>query len=189
MGWILRGLTNVTPSGPSSHFHIDWGDVGTWTVGLGTTGALVAAVLGLRQQGRELRAALAESKQAEEFRQAEVARYVSAWPDEWDAHFCRGTCRNGSGEPVYSVRVDLTTSSGELGVVGKELPVLAPGEEKRFEFPEVEIGGEVPQIGLSFVDGAGRKWTRSWKGLLKAEAGLLEIDKEGQTRASVKKSR
>ena len=151
-------------------FFIPAGNWAEWLAALGTSGALIFAVVGLRNERAKDRALTQRQREAEERAQASL---VAGWMHNVVLKgFGEGfpelviRVRNGSDLPIYVVTV-----SADVGVRGKfyrALDALAPHEtrEVRIAIPAPPRSSEVTPS-LIFTDSAGRLWYRAPRGELR----------------------
>lgn len=182
-----------------------WGDVATWVVAATTFLAFLAAVFaGLEayqllrvELGRDRVAAAERAERRDAERRAQAAS-VAAWHGDWkyeNAFYSSGggvqamppsygfgaVVVNGSGLPVYEVRVsfciDVAEASGLTWRQGERylsnpVHVVPPGKERvpiPAEIREAEeADGNEPHwlIAIEFTDAAGVRWLRDARGRL-----------------------
>ncbi len=155
---------------------VQWGDIATWVAALLTGGSLIAAVVLLALQRRDLR-------ERERASRSEQARLVATWlgrPIREDVTKLMYVTRNASSEPVYdvSIRVDVGVRGIYHRYVDSSLP---PGEIRRTWIP---LSGYPrmthPEVALMFRDAAGRRWLRSSRGVLKEPTADEEREHSAQ---------
>jgi hypothetical protein len=142
---------------------VQWGDAATWMAAVLTGGSLIAAVVLLALQRRDL-------KDREEDHRSEQARLVATWlgqPISDDPMKLMYLTRNASSEPVYDVSVQVAV--GVRGTYHRHVDfTLPPGESRCTWIPlPAPPRTSAPGVAVMFRDAAGRRWLRSSTGVLK----------------------
>ena len=73
----------------------------------------------------------------------------------------RGTCRNGSEEPVYDLDITLGSSAVHWSV-----PLMRPHEDSDFHTEVPLAQADYPRLSVEFTDSSGRRWMREKSGEL-----------------------
>jgi hypothetical protein len=168
---------------------MQWGDVPGWVNAATTAVALLAAMVAARAAWHVLRIEQVcedDRKGTEARAQAErIAAWPSLWevddPDDTEPGFVWGAAiRNASDLPAYQVHVQFTPIGGSGGEGTIVIELVPPGSW-RLEggalspatggqsLPAREVTDALPrvfQIGLRFMDAAGRTWNRDVRGVL-----------------------
>lgn len=144
------------------------GNWAEWVAALGTTGALIFALIGLHIERAKNRALAERQNQDQERSQA---RLVAGWMHDAVFEGKQGfpdlllRVRNGSDLPVY-----MLTLSAEFGVAGtfhRVMGSLAPHETREMRIPVPSIRPVDATPSLMFTDAAGLKWYRTSRGDLR----------------------
>ncbi len=146
---------------------IDWGTAPEWVAAIGTTGALIVALLVLKGE-------LGQRHEQEQERRRDQASRVAAWL-EYESVDVTGVelpmvlMKNASESPVFMTEVLVHAPAGfdhgDCTVGAKSLP---PNHTTRLRLPP----GEWLFGRLWFTDAAGRHWQRHAGGL------LVEVEEE-----------
>lgn len=153
-----------------------------WAAILGTLlalGAVVATVLLLLLQQRQLKLQQAELREAQADRVREQASHVSAWVSGWSRNpsdimntVVDLRVVNTSGEPVYEVVVivkDDWVADATYWTTSRKT-VLPPGQPEwtpRLSVSLAPLDQDVsPPVEVRFTDAAGRHWRRTQEGRL-----------------------
>lgn len=142
---------------------IAYGSLPDWVAALGTAGALVAAVLLLRDDRRVRRS-------QDEERNREQAERIGTWIAASGSDSYVINLRNASDLPIYNVTVEFGTPAGhDSWASATSWITMPPGET---ETAQVAVAasptGAVVLYGTSFTDSAGRSWRRDASGTLSA---------------------
>jgi hypothetical protein len=174
---LFSGLTINLDWGPA---HL--GDVSSWIASVSTGGALIAGVLVLNLQRRDLREREADRLAEVEEKRAEQARHVSAWWRGYEGAGSAGpsaslldaiTYQNTGTEPVYYATVfALSGWGGNPDIYPETIGIIPPST--RSDGPiGAPIAGESPSSGMTpppivitFRDAAGQWWRRDQHGAL-----------------------
>jgi hypothetical protein len=161
----------------SGSFHIQWGDVASWVVGIATATTFFATYGLLRSTRREQRAQQAVARQAQ-------ARLVSAWCHDVKHDSGKNvdtvtvTFQNDSDEPIYGLRVAVGSrwsgDSIEYAEPETNLAYVIPPKHHdelkfilRLESMESYDNRRFPPVELMFCDASGRTfWHRDRNGHL-----------------------
>jgi hypothetical protein len=151
-----------------------------WITAISAAGALVAAIAAAVIAGITFRHGISE-------RRAAQASQISAWVEERSVDATAGqpmglmkvcVLRNSSSQPVYLVRLSYEWSPGpgeQRGPIEEPVPmaVLPPGDglstlptEVVLQWREMRQLGRSALTNLTFIDAAGRRWTRAADGTL-----------------------
>ena len=147
--------------------HVQLGDVATWVGGVGTAGALSAAVWQLNMLRHD--------------RESEQASLVSAWasspaigfPDSPEDERATATVkisfRNGSTQPVgrvhYELKMGSETHRASVGPLAPDGLILTP--TVKLSKISVADANSRPELNLWFTDEAGHRWHRPDGGRLR----------------------
>ena len=168
---------------------VSWGDVPAWVLGGAALLAFVLAVRAAHLRHEELRTSERRLAALEEDRWRDQASRVAAWasevsldpppgdlafvaePDAAVPHEVVIACHNGSGEPVYDLKVGVYGDDGNLWEPAP-LSLLPPETTRhiRISVPlALRRGGEqeeLPAVRVIFRDARGRSWARTRRGRL-----------------------
>ena len=138
---------------------IAFGTLPDWVAAVGTAGALLAAVLLLRDDRRVRRA-------QDDDKTREQAQRIGTWITTPDFSEYVINIRNASDLPIFNVTVEFGTPAGhELWSEQTSWITLPPGESETAPVAaEASPTGAVILYGTTFTDSAGRSWRRGAAG-------------------------
>lgn len=138
---------------------IAYGTLPDWVAAIGTAGALIAAVVLLRDDRRIRRA-------QDEEHTRDQAQKIGTWITSSDFSVYVINLRNASDLPIYNVTVEFGTPAGhDPWTSATSWITMPPGETDQAPVSaEASPTGAVILYSTSFTDSAGRSWRRDASG-------------------------
>lgn len=142
---------------------VDWGTVPDWFAGVGTVGALIIALVLLKNE-------MADRKRVAESHDRKPADAIFAWVQpRTDAGGWEAYVMNRGDGPVYDAVVYYTPlTDPPLPTVESVWGTIPPGDARpgdRYADHPTDLFG-IPPVEIEFTDGRGRHWRRKADGQL-----------------------